>query len=380
VANNLRIVCSKFPTEIALSIRRHYEEKTMAILTTTIGAYPKPVYVPVPDWFQEEDTVKINSVEAYNRFMQNRPENVEILLDQATREVVKEQVRLGINYPTDGEIRRENYIHYHCRQLEGINFERLTEKVMRSGAWVNAVPTITGRIRTKDPFLPRDWQIAQSVTDCPVTATIPGPLTISDSVVDAYYGDDKRLCRDLADALNAEILALAEAGCLRIQVDEPLFARKPDKALAYGVEYLERCFHKVPRQVTRITHICCGYPSRVDDEDYFKASPEEYFRLAGPLDEAEIDAVSIEDAHRQNDLTLLERFRQTTVILGVIAIARTRVEAVDEIESRLQQALEHIEATRLMAAPDCGLGMLDHATVVVKLDHLVQAAKHISTQ
>ena len=85
------------------------------------------------------------------------------MLDQATREIVQEQVRLGIDFPTDGELRRENYIHYHCRHLEGIDFSKLTEKVMRLGAWVSAVPTITGRIRAKDHFLPRNWEIALSV-------------------------------------------------------------------------------------------------------------------------------------------------------------------------------------------------------------------------
>lgn len=349
----------------------------MALLTTTIGAYPKPAYVPVPDWFQEKDTAQINSVAAYNRYLQQRPENAEQLLDQATREIVEEQVRLGIDFPTDGEMRRENYIHYHCRHLEGIDFSTLSEKVMRSGAWVNVVPTISGWIQVKEHFLPRDWKIAQAVTERPITITLPGPMTISDSLLDNYYGDEKTLCRELADVLNSEVLALVKAGCRRIQIDEPLFAREVEKALAYGIEYLERCFHNVPNEVARITHICCGYPSRIDDEEYFKASPETYFRLASPLDEAKIDIVSIEDAHRQNDLSLLEYFPDTTIILGVIAIARTCIETVEEIRQRLQQALEHIDADRLLASPDCGLGMLSRETVVSKLGNMAQAAKSV---
>lgn len=349
----------------------------MALLTTTIGGYPKPSYVPVPNWYRTVDNVRTHSVETYNRYLQNSPENAEQILDQATREIVQEQARLGIDFPTDGELRRENYIHYHCRHIEGIDFSRLTEKVMRLGAWVSAVPTITGRIRAKNHFLTRDWEIAQSVTDHPITVTLPGPLTISDSIADMYYGDDKQLCRELADALNSEILALVDAGCSTIQVDEPLFARKPAQALAYGIEHLERCFYNVPKEVMRRTHICCGYPSRVDDDNYCKAPSEEYFRLASPLDEAKIDAVSIEDAHRHNDLKLLEQFKKTTVIFGVIAIARTRVEPVEEITSRLKQALEHIDTERLIAAPDCGLAMLDRAIVVAKLRNMVQAAKSV---
>jgi 5-methyltetrahydropteroyltriglutamate--homocysteine methyltransferase len=350
----------------------------MALLTTTIGAYPKPDYVPVPDWFRAESTIIENPTEAYEQYLQEHQDGLDELLDRATREVVEEQVRLGIDIPTDGEIRRENYIHYHCRHLEGFDFSRLTQKVMRSGSWEGAVPTIAAPIRAKDPFLPRDWRVAQSFTDCPVKMTLPGPMTIADSTADIYYKDERKLGQDLAAALNAEILALVETGCRWIQVDEPLLAREPEKALAYGIDNLARCFRGVPEEVTRAIHMCCGYPDKVDNEDFPKAAPETYLRLATPLDQAEIDAVSIEDAHRYNDLSLLELFRNTTVIFGVIGIARSRVETVEEISGRLQRALDHIDKARLMVAPDCGLGMLPRRTVVQKLRNMVQAARQVA--
>ncbi|UCE64868.1 MAG: cobalamin-independent methionine synthase II family protein [Nitrospirota bacterium] len=349
----------------------------MALLTTTIGSYPKPDYVPVPDWFKGESTIANNPTEAYEAYLRTHHSEVEELLDRATREVVEEQVRMGISIPTDGEIRRENYIHYHCRHLDGIDFSHLSTKTMRTGSWVGAVPTIVGPIRAKNVFLPRDWQTAQSVTNRPVKMTLPGPMTITDSLVDGFYGDDKQLGQAFAEALNTEILALVEAGCRWIQVDEPLMAREPEKALAYGVENLERCFFGVPKEVTRATHVCCGYPDKVDNENYPKASPDSYFRLAAPLDEAEIDTVSIEDAHRPNDLSLLERFNLTRVILGVIAIARSRVETVEEIATTLQKALSHIDKSRLMVAPDCGLGMLERDIVLQKLKNMVEAANSV---
>ncbi|MEE8432191.1 MAG: cobalamin-independent methionine synthase II family protein [Candidatus Desulfatibia sp.] len=351
----------------------------MALLTTTIGSYPKPEYVPVPDWFQAESTVIKDPTAAYEKYLRSRQGEVEVeeLLDRATHEAVKDQVRVGIDVPTDGEIRRENYIHYHCRHLKGIDFSRLTEKMMRSGSWIGSVPTIVEPIQVKDHFLARDWQMAQSVTDRPIKITVPGPMTITDSLADAHYRDEKRLGQDLARALNAEILQLTEAGCRWIQVDEPLFAREPDKALAYGVENLERCFHGVRGDVKRVMHMCCGYPDVIDNLDFPKASPEVYFRLAPSLNDAKIDAVSIEDAHRHNDLSLLEHFKNTTVILGVIAIARSRVESAEEITARLKEALNHIDAKRLMAAPDCGLGMLNRETVLVKLKNMVTAAKNL---
>ena len=344
------------------------------MLTTTIGAYPKPESVAVETWFGDRARRPGDGYEA--SLAQMGAEAAEAM-DSAVAEVVREQVAAGIDVPTDGEVRRDNYIHYHCRHLTGIDFERLTDKTVRAGAWKTTLPTITGPIAPRDRFLPRDWRIAQGATDRPVKITIPGPLSIADTLADDHYGDAGALGAALAEAINVEVRALAEAGCRHIQIDEPVFARYPREALGFGVDHLERCFHGLPTAVTRTVHICCGYPEHLDQEDYVKAAPETYFDLAAALDAAAVDAVSIEDAHRPNDLSLLERFAQTTVILGVVAIAVSRIEAVEAIAGRLRQALEHIDAARLWAAPDCGLAMLPRDLAQQKLANLCAAAKSV---
>ena len=347
----------------------------MPLLTTTIGSYPKPDDVPVPGWFSIRDRHRRQPTWTYTEFLRHRPDDVEARFDRATQDVVREQVAAGIDVPTDGEIRREHYIYYHLRHLDGFDFDSLTMRSMREGNWQAEVPTVVGPIAAGEPFLAADWRVAQAATRCPVKITVPGPLTIMDSTADAHYGDEARLAYALADALNVEIRRLAEAGCRWIQVDEPVFARQPDKALAYGVEALARTFHKTPPGTTRAMHMCCGYPAGLDLEDHPKADPEAYFALAEALDAGPVDAVSIEDAHRHNDLTLLEKFPRTKVIFGVLAIARSRIEGTEEIRARLAAALQHIDADRLIAAPDCGLIMLDRATVVAKLERLSAAAK-----
>lgn len=347
----------------------------MPVQTTTIGAYPKPEYVPIPDWFQEDSTVAKDPTRALDNCIECQDPQTMELLDRATREVVLEQVLLGIDVPTDGEVRRENYIHYHCRNLEGIDFTRLIRKTMRDGQWVVAVPTITGPVKAADAFLVRDWQVAQAAVERPVKITLPGPLTIMDSTYNSFYKDERQLAADLATALNFEVRNLADAGCHWIQIDEPIFAREPDKALNYGIENIERCFYGIPANVNRTIHICCGYPDRLDSDQYQKAPTESYFRLAPALDEAAIDVISIEDAHRPNDLSLLELFKNKMIVLGVVGIARSRIESVDEIASRLRQAMAHIDKERLMAAPDCGLGMLSRRQVKAKLTNMVSAAQ-----
>jgi methionine synthase II (cobalamin-independent) len=343
----------------------------MAVRTTTIGSYPKPTYAPVANGFDQERGAW-KPTPRYDELPSGDP--AAAALDRATVEVVQEQVALGIDVQTDGEVRREHYIYYHLRHLDGFDFERLVGKVMRGGGWTADVPVVRGPIRAGGAFLPRDWRVAQTAADAHVKMTVPGPLTIAASTADEHYGDARALGAALADALNVEIRRLADAGCRWIQVDEPVFAREPEQALAYGVEHVERCFAGVDADVQRVVHICCGYPAALDQEDYPKADPGTYFELAGALDAAGVDAVSIEDAHRHNDLALLDRFTRTDVILGVVDIARTRVEPVEEIRERLEAAAARIGTERLLAAPDCGLTMLPRQTAAAKLRNLVAAA------
>lgn len=347
----------------------------MRLTTTTIGAYPKPDFLPIIDWFRAGAGPDAGDpTRDYEPALAGMGDRAEAVIGRAVKQVVAEQVEAGVDIPTDGEVRRENYIHYHCRHLDGMDFSVLTRKAARGGSYNADLPTITGPIRAQAPFLPDDWRLAQSFTERPVKITMPGPMTIADTTVDHHYGDEARLGADLAAALNVEARALAAAGCRHIQIDEPVFARKPDRALRFGIDHLERCFHGLPEGVTRTVHICCGYPDRLDREDYPKADPAAYHDLADAIDRSCVDAVSIEDAHRPNDLALLERFARTTVILGVVAIAKSRIEPVDEIRDRLNAALDHIDSQRLVAAPDCGLGLLSRELTRAKLANLCVAS------
>ena len=233
----------------------------MPLTTTTIGAYPKPSSVPIMDWFAQDAMTTSRPTEDYESTLAAMGNDAEAILAAGTREVIEDQERAGIDILTDGEVRRENYIHYHCRHLKGFDFAHLATKSLRGGAYETDLPRIVGPVAAQAPFLPHDWRVAQSFTERPVKMTLPGPMTIVDTTADEHYGDPKTLGRDLAEALNAEIRALAEAGCSYIQVDEPLFARRPQDALDFGIENLERCWHGVSKGVTKAMHMCCGYPN-----------------------------------------------------------------------------------------------------------------------
>lgn len=345
----------------------------MAITTTTIGSYPKPDYLRIP-LFQPKHP---DPTRQYAEYLERLDDSDLERLQRATTENVQHQVDAGIDIPTDGETPRSHYVHYHLWHLDGIDFAKLTEKTKRGGAWKARFPTITSKVSARDPFLPDDYRRAQAATDRPVKMTVPGPMTIIDSTADTWYHDDRQLAEDLAIALNQELHALAKAGCRHIQIDEPVFARQSDLACDWGIALLDTVFDGLPPTVNRVVHICCGYPSALDMDDFPKAPREAYFAMADLLNAAAINTISIEDAHRFNDLSLLERFSNVAVILGVVQIANTHVESTEAIYGRLVAALEHIDASRLIAGPDCGLAMLPRELVFNKLKSLCDAASQL---
>lgn len=367
------------------------EEAVVRLQTTVIGAYPKPAYLKIPDFFNTGPEKKAGllgaSLKAYSEMMSSQTEESKKQLEQdimkATTEVIGAQCQCGVDIPTDGEVRRENYLHYLCRFIEGIDFNKPKELSVRNNAYTAVVPTITGPVSWRGGMsCAEEWKQAQEkALNVPVKYTLPGPMTIIGSVADEYYKDDRRLANDLAKIINVQVRELAAAGCKYIQIDEPVFARKPEDTLAYGVACLEKCFEGCPKEVEKTMHMCCGYPGHVDQTDYLKAEPSAYMKIAPALDESCIDAVSIEDAWCRNDLSLLSHFKQTKVIFGTMNVSSSRVETVEEMRARLSEALKYIDPERLMVAPDCGLGLLQGEKyghlLTQKLSNMCMAARAV---
>ena len=135
------------------------------MLTTVIGAYPKPFFLKLPDWFKAEggtDTLK--PTVDYDNAIKKMGEKTESNFLKAVKEVIDDQIECGIDIITDGEVRRENYIHYHCRHLKGIDFNNLTKKVARTGNYECWLPTIINTIEAQDSFLVHDWIEAQKIS------------------------------------------------------------------------------------------------------------------------------------------------------------------------------------------------------------------------
>jgi len=295
--------------------------------------------------------------------------------------VIGFQSDVGISVITDGEMRRNNYIYPFCKTLTGFDFENQKEKTCRNGKWTGNLPRVVGDVALK-PEAERvdqsqEWRIAQDIAgDVPVKFTIPGPLTIADSVANCYYPTDEEFTAALAPLINHTIMNLVKQGCKYIQVDEPVLARYPHKAKD-AIKNVEVCLKGVPEDVTTIVHVCCGYPQYLNQEDYEKAELTAYLEIAEHLNNSTIQQVTLEDAHRRNTQMLWKKLNKKTIILGCVDVARSRVESVEEIAEHIKEVLKYHPREKLIVAPDCGLIMLPEDIMKQKLKNMVQAAKSV---
>jgi len=294
--------------------------------------------------------------------------------------VVSRQVELGLDILTDGEVGRETYyMHFIRNGITGIDLDVLSDKVMRSGAFVSQVPTVVAQVTSSPaPWCYKEYLRAQAVSSVPIKYTLPGPMTIMDGTYNAHYEDHRQLAMDLVKVLQREVLALAANGCVHIQLDEPVMMRYPDKALEFGVADAASVFLGCPSEVQKTIHLCCGYPDRFEPVDYLKADKTNYGAVLQALDTAGFDWASIEDAEAQNDLSFLSSLTHLGIQLGAVTIARSKIETPEEILERTKEALKYLPKERLMLAPDCGLGFLKQDLAEKKLENMVAAARIIN--
>ena len=198
------------------------------ISTTVIGSMPKPDYLNVPCWISHGKIVE-GFVEDYNKTMETQnKESTENQLTQATQEIVALQDKVGLDVLTDGEFRRDQYVYGFCRKLNGFDFHHPKFKICRNGAWSGVLPKIVSKVTHGEEigFMANEWKWSQGFSEKPMKVTIPGPLTIMDSVCDDFYHDEETLAKDLAKCINLELKKLAEAGCSQIQVCLTVKARE----------------------------------------------------------------------------------------------------------------------------------------------------------
>jgi 5-methyltetrahydropteroyltriglutamate--homocysteine methyltransferase len=331
-----------------------------AIPTSLVGSYAQPSWLLDRDKLRGRFPPRVRARELWRV----DPAWLEEAQDDATRLAILDQERAGLAIVTDGEMRRESYSNRFATALEGVDVDNPGTALDRSGH-PNPVPRVVGPVRRRHPVLVRDAQFLMAHTSRTTKMTVPGPFTMSQQAQDDHYGDPAALGLAYAEAVREEILDLFAAGIDIVQIDEPYMQARPEPARAYGLDVLRRATDGIDG--TLAVHICFGYAAIIHER------PEAYSFLP-ELAGTEIDQVSIETAQSGLDLGVLDALPDKTIILGVLDLSTEQVETPELVAERLARAFPHVDAGRLVAAPDCGMKYLPRDVAYAKLEALAAGA------
>ncbi len=352
--------------------------KQEKVLTAIVGSYPKPKYV-----FAKSGRKLLDSVgfAFYKQERQLGESAFKKLLDKAALEAIEDQNNAGIDIVTDGEERRGHYVLDIVKGLNGIDFKKLKHTVIRNGTAERDLPIVTGKITYRGHIVVDEFLFIKKSAKNFAKIGLPGPSTVVDCVADEYYkGDRKQMAYDYTDAIRKEIGALITAGCKVIQFDDPVLLRYPEYAKNWGLKALENCFEGFENDATFIVHICRGYPNKPLEKKgiSYKANKEYYKDILSWLSKSKLDAVSIEGAQGNLDLSILPAIGKKTVMLGVLDVGTNKVESVVSLVNRGKEALTYLPKEQLILAPDCGMLELTRTAAKNKLKNLVKAAASLN--
>jgi 5-methyltetrahydropteroyltriglutamate--homocysteine methyltransferase len=332
------------------------------VLDTTIaGSLPKPSWLAEPETLWAPWRVPAAGLADAQR--------------DAVLVALKDQEAAGIDVVTDGEQSRQHFVHGFLHGLEGIDFARRVTIGIRADRYKAEVPTVTGPVARRAPVHLEEVRWARAHTTRRLKFTIPGPMTIVDTLADEHYRDRARLAMAFARAINEEARDLAAAGLDVLQLDEPAFNVYMDDVAAWGIEALHRATEGL--SCTTAVHICYGYgiQANLDWKKTLGAEWRQYERTFPLLARSRIDQVSLECASSRVPLELLELLRGKDVMAGVIDVATHEVETPEQVAVTIRRVLAHVEARHLLPSTNCGMVPLPRAVARGKLRALGAGAR-----
>jgi 5-methyltetrahydropteroyltriglutamate--homocysteine methyltransferase len=331
------------------------------MLSTTIaGSLPKPSWLATPEMLWAPWLLP--------------PERLADGQRDAVLIALKEQEDAGIDVVTDGEQSRQHFVHGFLRHLDGIDFDKRVTIGIRADRYKAEVPTVVGAIRRRAPVHADEVRWARAHTRQRLKFTLPGPMTIVDTIADEHYRDRGALALAFARVINDEARELAALGLDVLQLDEPAFNVYLDDVEAWGIDALHAAIDGVA--CTTAVHICYGYgiKANIDWKQTLGSEWRQYERTFPLLAKSRIDQVSLECANSKVPLTLLRLLEGKDVLAGAIDVASRAVESPDEVAATIRAVLKHVAPERLYPCTNCGMVVLPRDVVRGKLAALAAGA------
>jgi 5-methyltetrahydropteroyltriglutamate--homocysteine methyltransferase len=339
-----------------------HEPAHSRVRATIVGSLPKPAWLAAPgeltaSWHLDGAVLEEGK-------------------EDAVRIWVAQQEQAGLDVLTDGEQRRQHYIWGFYQGLDGIDTINLAMRAQRAQRYHKeiAAARLVGEPTWRGPIFVDALRATRAMARTPIKVTLPGPMTIVDSIVDMIGGrTEAQLAMRFAELLNLEARALADAGAAVIQFDEPCFNVYVDKVKDWGMAALECAAQGV--KATKAVHICYGYGTA--DVKRWKSANRDWSHYESTLPllaKSSIDQVSIETAASGVDVGVIDLLRGKDVLLGVVDVGNEIVETPELIAQRLHAALRYTDPGHLYACTDCGMLPLSRKAAEGKLRALVGGA------
>ena len=329
--------------------------------TTIAGSLPKP------GWLAETDKL----------WPAWRAQGAD--LDRAKRDAtllwLKEQEDAGIDIVTDGEQSRQHFVHGFLEYVEGIDFEHKVKMGIRDNRYDAMVPVVVAPLKLKGRVHQQEALLLRKHTKNKVKITMPGPMTIVDTIADRYYGDKVKLAMAFAELLNQESRALQKDGVDVIQFDEPAFNVYMEDVKRWGVAALHRAIKGL--RIKTCVHICYGYgiKANIDWKNSLGEEWRQYEQIFPALAKSKIGQVSLECIHSHVPMKLLSLLDGKDVLIGVIDVATNKVETPEEVAGVIAEATKHVPKERIIPCTNCGMAPMPADIATAKLVALGKGAE-----
>jgi 5-methyltetrahydropteroyltriglutamate--homocysteine methyltransferase len=333
----------------------------MLFPTTIAGSLPKPGWLSETQKLWPQWKLEGAELEAAKR--------------DATLLWLKEQEDAGINIATDGEQSRQHFVHGFLEYVEGIDFEHKIEMGIRNDRYKAMVPVVVGPLKLKGRVHEKDAAIMRAHAKGQIKITMPGPMTIIDTLADRFYGDKVKLAMAFAELLNQEALALQAQGVDVIQFDEPAFNVYMDDVKAWGIDALHRCIEGLTCKTA--VHICYGYgiKANLDWKATLGGEWRQYEAIFPALAKSRIDQISLECANAKVPMDLMALLDGKEIMVGVIDVASDEIETAEQVADTIGRALKFVRKDKLMPCTNCGMAPMNREIAAAKLKALVEGTE-----
>jgi len=328
--------------------------------TTVAGSLPKPAWLAEPERLWAPWRMQGEALERAKR--------------DAVLVWLKVQETAGIDIVSDGEQFRVHFVHGFLEHIDGIDWQHKTQMGIRADRYVVDVPQVTGPVGRPRPVHADEVRFTRAHTRAKLKFTLPGPMTICDTIADAHYGRRADMAMAFAEILNAEAKELAALGVDFIQFDEPAFNVFMDDVKEWGVAALERAAEGL--SCKSAVHICYGYgiEENLRWKETLGSEWRQYEEIFPALNESRIDQVSLECAGSKVPMSLMRLLKDKEVMVGAIDVATNRIETPEEVAATLREALKHVDAERIQPCTNCGMAPLPRHVAEGKLASLAAGA------